>query len=144
MRKHQPLHREEAFLEGEPREDPCRQRERSEVPWLLLLHMKGRNSLVRPSEDQDQAAQAAQGADAPQLEHRLCEAQGDVNPDNPRLGDLLPVCRHAELLGRYRPMAARSHPHVYMEMLETDTYTLQEFAEVRYSEVASLAVGKQP
>lgn len=106
--------------------------------------MKGRNSLVRPSEDQDQAAQAAQGADAPQLEHRLCEAQGGVNPDNPRLGDLLPVCRHAELLGRYRPMAARSHPHVYMEMLETDTYTLQEFAEVRHSEVASLAVGKQP
>ena len=39
-------------------------------------------------------------------------------------------------------MAARSHPHVYMEMLEEDTYTFQEFAEVRHTEVASVAVGK--
>ena len=59
MRKHQPLHRKEAFPEGEPREDPCRQRERSEVPWLLLLHMKGKDSLVRPSEDQEQTAKQA-------------------------------------------------------------------------------------
>ena len=33
--------------------------------------MKGKNSLVRSSEDKIQAAQAAQGADFPQLEHRL-------------------------------------------------------------------------
>ena len=33
--------------------------------------MKGENSLVRPSEDKVQAAQASQGVDLPQLEHRL-------------------------------------------------------------------------
>ena len=37
----------------------------------------------------------------------------------------------------------RGRIRMYMEMLETDTYTFQEFAEVRHSEVASLAVGKQ-
>ena len=106
--------------------------------------MKGRNSLVRPSEDQDQAAQAAQGADAPQLEHRLCEAQGGADPNNPRLGALLPARRHAELLGRHRPMAAQSYSHVYMEKLEAGTHTFQESAEMRHRQVAGVAMGKQP
>ena len=106
--------------------------------------MKGKDSLVRPPEDEIQVAQQAQRADAPQLEHRLCEAQGDVAPDNPRLGDLLSVCRHAELLGRHRPMAARSHTYVYMEKLEAGTHTFQEFAEMRHRQVAVVAMGEQP
>ena len=40
-------------------------------------------------------------------------------------------------------MATQSNPHVYMEMLETGTHTLQELAEVRHPEVASVAMGKQ-
>jgi len=40
-------------------------------------------------------------------------------------------------------MATQSHPHVYMEMLEAGTHTLQELAEVWHSKVAGLAMGKQ-
>ena len=105
--------------------------------------MKGKDSLVRPSEDKDQAAQAAQRADFAQLEHRICEAQGGADSDHPRVGNLLSVCRHAQLFGRDRPMATQSNPHVYMEMLETGTHTLQELAEVRYPEGASVAMGEQ-
>ena len=106
--------------------------------------MKGKDSLVHPLEDESQATQKAQRADSPQLEHRLCEAQGGADPDNPRLGDLLSARRHAELLGRHRPMAAQSYSHVYMEKLEAGTHTLQEFTEVRHRDMAGLAVGKQP
>ena len=62
---------------------------------------------------------------------------------HPRLGYLFSVCRHAQLLGRNRPMATQSNPHVYMEMLETGTHSLQESSEVRHTEVAGLAMGKQ-
>ena len=106
--------------------------------------MKGKDSLVHPLEDERQATQKAQRADSPQLEHRLCEAQGGADPDNPRLGDLLSACRHAELLGRHRPMAAQSYSHVYMEKLEAGTHTFQESAEMRHRQVAGVAMVEQP
>ena len=62
---------------------------------------------------------------------------------HPRLGDLLSVCRHAQLLGRNRQMVTPPNPHVYMEMLEAGTHTLQELTEVRHPEVAGVAMGKQ-
>ena len=103
--------------------------------------MKGKDSLVRPSENKGQAAQAAQRADFAQLEHRLREAQGGADPGYPRVGDLFSACRYARFLGGNRPMAAQPPTHVYMEMLEEGTYTLQKFAEVRHPEVAGMAVG---
>ena len=106
--------------------------------------MKGKDSLVHPLEDESQATQKAQRADSPQLEHRLCEAQGGADPDNPRLGDLLSACRHAELPGRHRPMAAQSYSHVYMEKLEAGTHTFQESAGMRHRQVAGVAMGEQP
>ena len=106
--------------------------------------MKRGDPPMRPSEDESQTAETAQRADITQLEHRLRETQGGADPDNPRVGDLLSECRHAWILGKDRPMATKSHPHVYMEMLEEGTHTLQELAEMRHTEMAGMAMGKQP
>ena len=59
--------------------------------------------------------------------------------DTPKKVDISVV-----ILNENIPMAAQPNPHVYMEMLEAGAHTLQELAEVRYPEVAGLAVGKQP
>lgn len=103
--------------------------------------MKGKDSLVHPSEDKGQTAQAAQRADIAQLEHRIYETQGGADPIHPRVGDLFSMGRHAQLLGRNRPMATQSNPHVYMEMLETGTHTLQELAGIWYRQVTGMAMG---
>ena len=60
------------------------------------------------------------------------------------MGDLFSAGRYAQLLGRYRPMAAWSPAYVYIEMLEAGAHTLQELAKVRHPEVASVAMGEQP
>ena len=41
-------------------------------------------------------------------------------------------------------MAAQSHTHVYMEMLETSANTLQESTTMWHPQMAGMAVGKHP
>ena len=59
----------------------------------------------------------------------------------PRLGDLLSVCRHAQLLGRNRPMVTPPNPHVYMEMLEAGTNAFSKATGIWYRQVAGMAMG---